>query len=86
MILNHIGKKWFRVGHTLQLVAIAAYIGGNTASANYVPDASNQPVWQSTDEAPENGPDLTDYDTDGLPAWYETWLGTGDQRLLYRPQ
>jgi len=76
MILNHIGKKWFRVGHTLQLVAIAAYIGGDTASASYVPDLSNQPVWQSADAEPENGPDSTDYDTDGLPAWYEIWLGT----------
>jgi hypothetical protein len=76
MILNHIGNKWFQIGRTLQFIAFAAYIGGNTASASYVPDTSNQPVWQSADAAPENGPDSSDYDTDGLPAWYETWLGS----------
>jgi hypothetical protein len=31
MILHHIGKKWFKVGHTLQLVAFASIIEGNIA-------------------------------------------------------
>ncbi len=76
MSLRHIGKHWNHVGHTLQLLAFICFIGGNTLQAHYVPDASLQPVWQSADPEPENGPDGGDPDLDGLPNWYELWLGT----------
>lgn len=76
MSLRHIGKHWNHVGHTLQLLAFLCFIGGHTLQAQYVPDASLQPVWQSADPEPENGPDGGDPDLDGLPNWYELWLGT----------
>ncbi|MCA1963898.1 MAG: putative Ig domain-containing protein, partial [Prosthecobacter sp.] len=53
--------------------------------AIYVPDPAQHqqgqpqtfsPVWQGEPPEPPEGADLTDLDLDGLPAWYEIWLGT----------
>ena len=71
-----IRKNAFNLGRFLQVVAFASCVAGHSARANYAPDSNRQPAWQSTDPEPETGPDLSDYDIDGLPAWYENWLGT----------
>ena len=71
-----IRKNAFNLGRFLQVVAFASCVAGHSALANYAPDSNRQPAWQSTDPEPETGPDLSDYDIDGLPAWYENWLGT----------
>ena len=71
-----IRKSAFNLGRFLQVVAFASCVAGHSALANYAPDSNRQPAWQSTDPEPETGPDLSDYDIDGLPAWYENWLGT----------
>ncbi len=76
MHLRQFRRTWLKKGRTLQLAALTCLIGGQALQAKYIPDTSLQPVWQSTEEAPESGPDISDFDTDGLPAWYETWLGT----------
>lgn len=77
MTLRQFSKRWFKLGHTLQVAAFASFIGSQTTLAQYVPDsASNQPIWQSEEPEPESGADWSDHDLDGLPAWYESWLGT----------
>jgi hypothetical protein len=76
MTLRQFSKKWFKLGHTLQVAAFASFIGSQTTLAQYVPNTSNQPEWQSSDPEPESGADWSDHDLDGLPAWYEAWLGT----------
>jgi hypothetical protein len=77
MTLRQFSKRWFKLGHRLQVAAFASFIGSQTTLAQYVPDsASNQPIWQSEEPEPESGADWSDHDLDGLPAWYESWLGT----------
>jgi len=44
--------------------------------AGWEPDASGDPVWNSTEPEPSVGPDWGDSDGDGLPNWFEEWLGT----------
>ena len=47
-------------------------------SATYVPDSSDPlvPVWAGPGEPPAEGPNVEDPDMDGLPDWFEHWLGT----------
>jgi hypothetical protein len=44
--------------------------------AYYHPDTAGNPVWNSADPEPTDGPDLSDHDGDGLPAWQEAYLQT----------
>lgn len=48
------------------------------APAAYSPDSQSppQPVWDGNGDEPESGPDLSDDDSDGLPNWFEQWLGS----------
>jgi hypothetical protein len=48
------------------------------APAAYTPDSQSppQPVWDGNGDEPESGPDLSDDDSDGLPNWFEQWLGS----------
>lgn len=64
------------ISRFLRLFVISFLISGNCLKADYIPDGSLQPVWQSEIPEPASGPDWTDSDLDGLPAWYESWLGT----------
>lgn len=76
MTLRHISRRWFHLGQTLPALVFASFIGFISAQANYAPDNNFQPVWQSSTPEPESGADTSDYDVDGLPAWFELWLGT----------
>jgi len=79
MTLRQFGRRWFRMGHSLQCCAFICFLGSNTALAHYapqsVPSGGYQLVWQSSDPEPLDGPDFSDHDLDGLPAWLEIWLG-----------
>ena len=48
------------------------------APAAYTPDSQSppQPLWDGNGDEPESGPDLSDDDSDGLPNWFEQWLGS----------
>ena len=48
------------------------------APAAYTPDSQSppHPVWDGNGDEPESGPDLSDDDSDGLPNWFEQWLGS----------
>jgi hypothetical protein len=85
MTLRQFGKRWFHMGHSLQCFAFICFLGSNTALAHYapqsVPSGGYQLVWQSSDPEPLDGPDFSDHDLDGLPAWLEIWLGIDP--LLY---
>ena len=79
MTLRQFSKRWIRVGHSLQFLAFIRLLGSNTALAHFAPQSAPsggyQLVWQSSDPEPAEGPDWSDYDVDGLPAWLEIWLG-----------
>jgi hypothetical protein len=68
-------------GHRKAVSAIAALLFAIFSAtlaplhANYVPDGSGNPVWDSPDPEPPEGPDTSDADGDGLPWWYEVYLG-----------
>lgn len=69
------------ISKTIRIAVFSSFIGSQAIQAQYTPDTSNQPIWQSADPEPESGADWSDHDLDGLPAWYESWLGTNP--LLY---
>lgn len=76
MKLRSLIRRWPKLGHSVQAAALLSFMGSQALQAHYVPDAHSQPVWQSWEPKPENGPDFNDYDIDGLPTWFENWLGT----------
>jgi len=72
--------------HLLQWIALLSFLlqPVTISRAIYVPDANSPqpwaaaPTWQDENGAPEpeSGPDWSDYDNDGLPTWYEQFIGT----------
>ncbi|RBP38484.1 YD repeat-containing protein, partial [Roseimicrobium gellanilyticum] len=68
-------RRWFVFGHGAQLLAALLCMLGPVQS-QYQPDTNGNPVWNSTDPEPSEGPDYSDADSDALQGWYENFLGT----------
>ncbi|HSJ01459.1 MAG TPA: hypothetical protein VK956_03360, partial [Verrucomicrobium sp.] len=78
--LRNFYRRWFFVGHGAQLLA-GLIVMLAPLQAQYQPDGSGNPVWNSPDPEPPEGPDTGDADSDSLPNWHESFLGTN----LYSP-
>ena len=78
--LRQFAKRWRLMGHTLQFFALFCYMVASPLRAGYEPSttagAEGQPVWVGEDTEPPEGADTSDYDGDGLAAWYEAYIGT----------
>src|SRR5262245_17137896 len=79
--LRKFRRRWFFVGHTTQFLALFVWMAA-PLGAEYRPDSYGNPVWFNSlgipdlDDAPPEGPDLSDSDSDTLPNWFEDYLGT----------
>src|SRR5687767_10088873 len=68
-------RPWQKVAGIMQVAAMSAWLA-SPLSAQYVPDGFGYPVWTSPDPEPPEGPDWGDNDSDSLPNWWESYLGS----------
>jgi RHS repeat-associated protein len=73
--LRRFYRRWFAVGHAAQLIA-AFFCMLSPLGAQYQPNGSGYPFWNSSQPEPPEGPDYNDFDMDLLQAWHEDYLGT----------